>query len=385
MKILIFNTVYLPSTIYGGPTSVAAQHAKELVNRGHEVVIVTSNLINLKPLEYVGGKNVTSTSVIDGVKVIYFKTQMVGRKFSLLFSKELIEWAKEHVENFDVIHFHFARELMAYSLLKIAIKKNKPVFLQTHGMLNSTTFPRNIIDKFGTIKFLNNVKGVFVLQEVEEKLIKKINPNSHTITLPNGLNVVNNIARWNQKNLDKKVILFVARLHPRKRVIDFIEMARILNKEDNNIIFKIIGPDAGDLENAVKRVKEYNLQEKVTFEGAIDRSLIYKEYANSSIYVLPSINEPFAMTLLEALQVGIPTIATEYIHNKSIFQNSNSIIIAKSNPESLAESVLYLLKNVDTAKNLSENGKNLMLKELNINKIVDILIDSYEQNANKTF
>ena len=42
------------------------------------------------------------------------------------------------------------------------------------------------------------------------------------------------------------------------------------------------------------------------------------------------------MTLLEALQVGIPTIATEEIHNKSILQNSNSIVIAKQNPESLA-------------------------------------------------
>jgi glycosyltransferase involved in cell wall biosynthesis len=380
MKILIFNTVYLPSTIYGGPTSVASQHAKELVNRGHEVLIVTSNILNLKPLEYVGGENVNSTSVIDGVKIIYFKTKMVGRKFSLFSSKELIAWAKEHIDRFDVIHFHFARELMAYGLLKIAINKKKPVFLQTHGMLNNNKFPRNIIDKMTTMNILNNVNGVFVLQEVEEKVIKKINSKSYTITLPNGLNEVNNIARWNHENLDKKVILFVARLHPRKRVLDFIEMARILNRVDNNITFKIIGPDAGDLERAIKRVNEYNLQEKVTFEGAIDRSLIYKEFANSSIYVLPSINEPFAMTLLEALQVGIPTIATEYIHNKSILQNSNSIIIAKQNPESLAESVLNLLKNVEIAKNLSENGRNLILNELNINKIIDTLIYSYEKS-----
>lgn len=379
MKILIFSTVYLPSTIYGGPTSVAAQHAKELVNRGHEVSIVTSNILNLKPLEYIGGENVNSTSVIDGVQVIYFKTKMVGKKFSLLSSKELTVWANEHIDKFDAVHIHFARELMANSLVKIAINKKVPVFLQTHGMLNNNKFPRNIIDKIITMNVLNNVNGVFVLQEVEEKVIKGMNSESYTITLPNGLNVVNNMARWNHENLDKKVILFVARLHPRKRVLDFIEMAKILNRVDNSITFKIIGPDSGDLERAIKQVNEYNLQDKVTFEGAIDRLLIYKEYANSSIYVLPSINEPFAMTLLEALQVGIPTIATEKIHNKSILQNSNSIVIAKQNPESLAEAVLYILNNVDVAKKLSENGQNLILNELNINKIVDILINCYEK------
>ena len=379
MKILIFSTVYLPSTIYGGPTSVASLHAKELVNRGHEVVIVTSNIFNLKPLEYVGGENINSTSVIDRLEIIYFKTKMFGRKFSLFSSKELIVWAKENIVKFDAVHIHFARELLANSLIKIAINKKVPVFLQTHGMLNNYKFPRNIIDKITTKNILNNVNGVFVLQEVEEKIIKEINPKSYTITLPNGLNVVSNITRWNHENLDKRVILFVARLHPRKLVLDFIEMAKIINRVDKNITFKIIGPDAGDLERAIKRVDEYKLQEKVTFKGAMDRSYIYKEFAESSIYVLPSINEPFAMTLLEALQVGIPTIATEKIHNKSIFKNSNSVIIAKPDPESLAESVLYILNNVDVAKKLSENGQSLILNELNINKIVDILIYSYEK------
>ncbi len=378
MKILIFSTVYLPSTIYGGPTSVAAQHAKELVNRGHDVLIITSNILNLTPLEYVGGENVNSTSVIDGVKVRYFKTKIVGRKFSLVSSEELIVWAEGNIGKFDAVHIHYARELMANNLVEIAINKKVPVFLQTHGMLNNTKFPRNIIDKITTTNVLNNVNGVFVLQEVERNVIKGINSNSYTITLPNGLNTVNNMARWDHENLDKKVILFVARLHPRKRVLDFIEMAKILSKVDNTITFKIIGPDSGDLERAIKRVNEYKLQEQVTFEGAFDRSLIYKEYANSSVYVLPAINEPFGMTILEALQVGIPTIATESIQIKSILQDSNSVIISKQNPESLAESVLYILNNVDVAKKLSENGQNLILNELNINKIVDILINSYE-------
>ena len=49
MRILFAITVFLPSRIYGGPATVAMNQARELVKRGHEVSVVTSDVLAMHP------------------------------------------------------------------------------------------------------------------------------------------------------------------------------------------------------------------------------------------------------------------------------------------------------------------------------------------------
>lgn len=378
MKILMFITVYLPSPIYGGPTTVAQQQVKELVKRGHEVTVITSNIYSFEPLRQIEEE----ITIMDDAKIMYFNATSIKSKFSLLRSKELIEWCREHVEQYDVVHIHFARELVGIQLANLCKSKKIPYFLQTHGMLNKQLGLRKFLDIVIVKKLLKSANGVFVLQEIEQDLIHNVDQDIKTILLPNGIEIGdNNLVPWDISNLSQKTILFLARLDPRKKVLDFIEMAKILTNKGILLNYRIVGPDGGDLKEAMQRVQQYGLGERLEFVGPVSKLDAYKEYANSSIYILPSVEEPFPMSVLEALSIGIPTIVTTSVHNKDLLDAYKCVAFAHPHPESLATVLESLLKNIDAIETLSQNGKKLINDELNINKVIHSLEQNYLSSA----
>ena len=54
VRIGIVTTVFAPNAECGGPVTVAGQHARELVRRGHEVTVFTSDLIAFAPRTHLG-------------------------------------------------------------------------------------------------------------------------------------------------------------------------------------------------------------------------------------------------------------------------------------------------------------------------------------------
>lgn len=374
MKILMFITVYLPSPIYGGPTTVAQQQVKELVRRGHEVTVITSNIYSFKPPKDIEDKMV----IMDDARIIYFNSSSIKSKFSLIHSKELIQWSIKNVDKYDVVHIHFAREVLAIKLASICKKKKVPYFLQTHGMLNKQRGLRKILDILIVKSLLISATGVLVLQDIEKELIQNFSKDIKTILLPNGIEIDGGKSiLWDISNLSKKTVLFLARLDPRKRVLDFIEMAKILTNKGLILNYRIVGPDGGDLKEAKQRVNEYGLGKIVEFIGPVSKDEAYEEYANSSIYILPSVEEPFPMSVLEALSIGIPTIVTTSIHNKNILDSYNCVAFANPYPDSLATVLESLIKNSESTEILSLNGKKLINNELNINKVIDSLEQRY--------
>ena len=53
MKILHVVTAFSPAIFYGGPSVGAAQHAASSAERGHQVTVVASNVLELKPLRFI--------------------------------------------------------------------------------------------------------------------------------------------------------------------------------------------------------------------------------------------------------------------------------------------------------------------------------------------
>lgn len=380
MKILMYTTVYLPSPIYGGPTTVAQQQVKELVKRGHEVTVITSNITSFQPYS----KEEEMVSRVDDATVMYFQSTSIGSKFSLIDSRSLMKWFTENVENYDIVHLHFARELLAIKLAYVCKKMNVPYFLQTHGMLNKQNGIRKLVDKLAVKKLLKSAAGVLVLQEIEQQTILKIEKNIHTILFPNGIEMnQENSLTWNVSNLAEKNILFLARLNPRKKVLDFIEMAKILTNKGFFLNYRIVGPDGGDLKEATQKVYEYGLEKMVEFVGPVSKLEAYEEYAKSSIYVLPSIDEPFPMSVLEALNIGVPTIVTTSIQNKNILDSYNCVAYASPNPVSLAFVLESLMKDSDAIVTLSRNGKELINDRLNITQVINSLEQNYLNGVSK--
>lgn len=372
MKILHVISLYWPSTVYGGPTTVATNQVNSLGKLGNQVAVAYSNVSSIKPREYMNPFH----SIKENVQLHCFRSKALFEWFPSIVSKDLVDWIKANINKFDIVHIHLAREWIPFQAARIAINHNVPLVVQTHGMLDRTDGLRGIADLYWTRRILQKAAAVLALQEYEKKILLEISPKTIVEILPNGI-IPESDEQWNIQNNDEPLILFLGRLHPRKNVLAFIDMARCLTNMGVEARFRIVGPDGGDLKNAERLVRQYGLLKRVAFAGPVGRNNISQEYARASIYVLPSINEHFSMTVLEALHVGTPTIVTDTCHIGHILASNDAAVISKPDGMSLANAALSILRNRDFAQQLSRNAKNLVKREFNMADVAARLNNLY--------
>ena len=114
---------------------------------------------------------------------------------------------------------------------------------------------------------------------------------------------------------DDFVILFSGRLTKEKGVLELINAFKEF-KSINNIRLLIVGSNWFSQENKSDFIHEIERQsksisEKVIFTGYVDYNEVNEVYSIADISVLPSIwNDPFPLTVLECMGVGLPVIST---------------------------------------------------------------------------
>ena len=174
------------------------------------------------------------------------------------------------------------------------------------------------------------------------------------------------------------MILFLARLHPRKRVLSFIEMASILRDRGVSAQYRVVGPDGGDLVKARQLVRKRKLEDQVVFVGRLPSEAVPQEYLRSAVYVLPSVDEPFPMTVLEALALGTPCVVTDSCFVAPLLMKSGAALISSPGPEDLADAVGRILNDVELAEKLSAAGRHLINEKLTVERVADSLEMYYE-------
>ena len=122
---------------------------------------------------------------------------------------------------------------------------------------------------------------------------------------------------------DRRILLSVGRIHPRKGLAEFIEQAlpAIVRKHPDTL-FAIVGEEAsnavgrssGEKDRILRAVRSQNLQNHVVFVGALTDQVLEAAYAESRLLVFPVIDlagdvEGFGMVALEAAAHGLPTVA----------------------------------------------------------------------------
>ena len=383
MRILHVIPMFHPATVYGGPSVVAAQQASSLAARGNHVTVAASNVMELRPRRFLRRR----AAELNGVQVLYFPSRALhppgyrNSRFPFIVSQELLRWLKDSVKSFDVVHVHFAREWVPMRAAQTSIDSEVPTFLQPHGMLGRVGGVRGLIDRLWVARTLESATTVFALQQHECDQIKHITPRARIVELPNGIDLPTTTERWHAGNLVDPVILFLARLHPRKRVTAFVEMARILSDKGVEARYRVVGPDEGDLVKARRLVRRYKLESYVTFVGSLQQGeAITREYQGSAVYVLPSVNEPFSMTVLEALHLGVPTVVTDTCYIAPLLKTNGAALVSGPQPEVLAESVMSILHEPGVAESLSCTGRRLAETQFSSERVVERL-ENYYRNA----
>jgi glycosyltransferase involved in cell wall biosynthesis len=195
--------------------------------------------------------------------------------------------------------------------LSLARARRVPYVVQTHGMIQpDPRLKARVLDAIGMRRLLMAARRRFVLTHHEhDDLIEVLRASVPCERLQNGVPEARDEPRVDRGA--GREVLFCARLHRRKRPVAFVDMADELVSRGVSATFPLVGPDGGELSAVEGAIVAAGLQKVVHYEGALDHAAVPARMRRADVYVLPSINEPFPMSLLEALSLGVPSVRTD--------------------------------------------------------------------------
>jgi len=129
--------------------------------------------------------------------------------------------------------------------------------------------------------------------------------------------------------------------------IDMILKALATLYHQNQMPFSFIMAGSGDdLDRLKKIASDLGLSEKVKFTGYVDDNQLEKLYQEAAFFIYIPVNEPFGLTLIEAMKYGIPVIGANDGGAMDIITNGqNGLLVSPQDSDSVIEAMRKLASN----------------------------------------
>lgn len=223
-------------------------------------------------------------------------------------------------------------------------------------------------------------KIICVSHELRNECIKRGVPDKILHVIPNGVDIDDfdtNKNSFDKKKLgemigasieDRKILLTVGRLVPKKGVDNFIAniFPKIIEK-DPKVIYLIAGD--GPLNNKIRSIiNEKGLQNNVFLLGKISMNSgqLASIYGLSDIFVMPNVPvsgdmEGFGIVALEAGAAGLPVVASKVDGiTDAIKDGRNGFLINHDDHDRYAKKIIDLIQNKDHRKDFGLKTKTFV-------------------------
>jgi len=180
------------------------------------------------------------------------------------------------------------------------------------------------------------------------------------------------------------IVAVIGQLLERKAQDDAIRAVKIAEKEIPNMRLLVIGEGNTDYKNYLKQLaSELDVVDHVIFTGYRDD--VPQILPNCRLLLVPSWNEPFGRTVIEAMAAGIPVIGANSGGLKEVIRNKASgYLVPPKNPAEIAEKMIYLFHHPDIAKQMGAEGKKLTKENFSIQNYTESIQNAVEEVISAT-
>ncbi len=190
---------------------------------------------------------------------------------------------------------------------------------------------------------------------------------------PNKISVIHNAVYPISEGRKQEIVLFLGRLTIQKGAEFFLRAAGKVLDYEPDARFVVAG--SGDmLPRLINQSLDMGISDKVIFTGRLTEDEVNHIYGISSVYVMPSVSEPFGITALEAISAGTPTIASKTAGFSEAF--SNCLQIDFWDTDEMANKIISLLRYDPLRRTLAREGKR-EIELFTWDRVADKTIDVY--------
>jgi glycosyltransferase involved in cell wall biosynthesis len=166
-----------------------------------------------------------------------------------------------------------------------------------------------------------------------------------------------------------RVVLCVSNFYPYKGHVDLIEAAGRVAPQDPDVVFLLVGRDAGTLEECRSLARERVPEHAIRFLGG--RADVPDLIRVSDLFVHPSHEEGFSNAILEAMAGGKPVVAYDVGGNpEAVEDGETGLLVPVRRPEALADATVRLLRDPGLRNNMGEKGKERATEHFSLERMV---------------
>lgn len=309
------------------------------------------------------------------------------------YSRALSKWLKGHGNKFDCVIVHGIWQHHSFAVRQRFHKTAIPYFVFPHGMLDpwfKRTFPLKHLKKWlywpwADYRVLRDAAAVIFTSEEERSKARqsfwlyrakeKTSPLGIEETRPAGPEPRHLFLAKFPEVEKNRMLLFLGRIHPKKGC-DLAIDALPRRASGEAVLLVIAGPDqVGWTRQLRERVARMDVSPRVTFAGMLEGPLKRGALENADAFILPSHQENFGMSVIEALSFGVPVLISNRVN---IWREIAADHAGYVEPDDLAGTTRLIERWLHTPpeeQNLMRvNARNCFLRRFEINRAASSLL-----------
>ncbi len=306
MNILLVHEVFYPNFVGGGEV-IILNLIRQLIKRGHKVLLLTSGKSIAKKYEGIPVKYITQNRFL--MNFTFLKIAKIAKRFDLI-----------QCTTYNAAFPSYVASLISKKpIMLLVLGSYEKRWLKIRGKFLGLVFM--LVERFFLLLPYDHI---ITLSSFSKDTLIQMGVNKNIISISNpGIEWKKYSKPVNRK---KTQVLFVGRIDEQKGI------KYLLDAASHNPSVNFIVAGTGRLDSFLKAKASKNMK----ILGFLEREKLKKIYSESSIFCLPSEGETFGLAILEAMHNGCAIVSTVPLDYKGIHLTK---------PEDLTVSIKKLFDN----------------------------------------
>jgi len=306
MKLLACHVIAGLDAEHGGPSYSVPRLCHALVNAGIGV-----ELLSVQVGESAAGEERTYADLRFGASYSRFPVLKHMRHSSALGAALCSATSRA-----DIVHNHGLWLMPNVAAGRAAARAGKPLVVSPRGMLAPEALEFSRIKKrvFWALLQGSATRSAACLHATSEQELEEIRAfglRQPIAIIANGIDVSSDDAPQQARLMIKRNVLSLGRIHPKKALDRLLHAWARIESAHPDWCLRIAGPAEGAHDEALRALIKCLGLSRVSIEGPAYGDAKLAAYRNADLFVLPSLNENFGLTVAEALAAGTPVISTK--------------------------------------------------------------------------
>jgi glycosyltransferase involved in cell wall biosynthesis len=381
LRVLHITPYFAPAFCYGGPprSILGLTQALRCAGVGTDVFTTTANgKTDLIP-------SLVRGDIYESIPVHYFPRAFPRRFFR---AKGLSEALVNVINDYDLLHLHGLWNFTVWSAVRQAKNNGLPFIISPRGMLDNGSMTHHAWRKRLAYHVLerNNLlaaAGLHATSTTEADVLKSYGFNN-VFVIPNGVEDSPTSSRTTNElkgklglNCFDKLIVFLGRIHPIKR-LDLLAQAFIqINQQVPEARLIIAGPDENNFKKLIEPLFE-PIRESIFWFGEIGQKEKWELLRMADAFVACSDSESFGLSIAEAMFAGAPLVVTRTCP-WDVIEKVGCGYWVEQNSVAIADAMIQLLTNQAEAKSMGERGKVYAKENFSWAPIAERMAECYQR------